>query len=147
MCRENKKQENIFGEISLVPPCSQMPPASSAFQGPPIAAITLQLPQGQSPQVGSPPLTCLQTCFPANSCTARSAFLPLRGRRKGKAFGDLSLGLVSPITSGGKLHSTSHNFVLGQGAQAISQNNTSQGHRQFRGEAAAVSLLPPLHGR
>lgn len=64
-----------------------IPSDSSAFQGPPIAAITLQMPQGENPQAGSPPLTRLQTCFPANSCTARSAFLPLKGRGRAKPLG------------------------------------------------------------
>lgn len=52
---------------------------SSAFQGPP-AAITLQNAPGSNPPGGLCTLTCLQTCPAANSCTARSAFLPGKGR-------------------------------------------------------------------
>lgn len=114
---KEKTGKHLWGNLS----CTSL----LTFQGPPSAAITLQNAPGSNPPAGSPPLTRLQTCFPANSCTARSAFLPLKGRRKGKAFGDLSLGLISPTTPGGKLHSTSlyHPQFC---AWVISQNNTSQ---------------------
>lgn len=147
MSRENKKQKNIFGEISPEPSCWQVPSDSSAFQGPPIAAKILQNAPGSNPPRGLSTPDMPSNLFSCKFLHCKICLLPLKGRRKGKAFGGLSLGSVSPLTSRGKIQGTTHSFVLDNKLRWYPQITLPKWHWQFRGEAAAASLLPPFHGR